>query len=179
MAVRFGAVDYDARVWLNGRSVGGHTGGYTPFEVDLTADVDWTGTNHLVLRVFDPPDMDEIPHGKQGARWYTPVSGPWQAVTLLTRPAQRVTRLRCQPDANTSTFLIRADVCFDGSTSGRVDVVAFDPETHAPAASATAAVTADTPTALLELRITAAKLLSAMRYQFGGHIEKPGGKQAA
>jgi Glycosyl hydrolases family 2, sugar binding domain/Glycosyl hydrolases family 2, TIM barrel domain/Glycosyl hydrolases family 2 len=160
VVARFGAVDYDARVWLNGRSVGGHTGGYTPFELDLTADLDWTGTNHLVLRVFDPPVMDDIPHGKQGGRWYTPVSGPWQSVTLLTRPAQRVSRLRCQPDASTGTFLIRADVCLDGSTSGRVDVVAFDPETRGPAASATAAVTADTPTALVELRIPAPKLWS-------------------
>src|SRR5439155_23677857 len=91
-----------------GRPVGRHTGGSTPFEVDLTAGFNRTGDNHLVLRVFDPPVMDEIPHGEQGGRWYTPVSGPWQSVTLLTRPAQRVTRLRCQPDASTGTFLIRA-----------------------------------------------------------------------
>ena len=34
LALRFGAVDYEARVWVNGQEVGGHVGGYTPFEVD-------------------------------------------------------------------------------------------------------------------------------------------------
>src|SRR5437764_13234397 len=39
IALRFGAVDYEARVWVNGQEVGGHVGGYTPFELDLTARV--------------------------------------------------------------------------------------------------------------------------------------------
>jgi beta-galactosidase/beta-glucuronidase len=61
VAVRFGAVDYEAQVWLNGQPVGVHTGGYTPFELDLTGGLDWVAENHLVLRVFDPPLVDEIP----------------------------------------------------------------------------------------------------------------------
>ena len=80
VAVRFGAVDYEARVWLNGREVGGHEGGYTPFELDVTEWVRMDGGNDVTLRVFDPADVSEIPHGKQGGRWYTAVSGPWQSV---------------------------------------------------------------------------------------------------
>ena len=92
IALRFGAVDYEARVWVNGQEVGGHVGGYTPFEVDLTAAAR-AGRNEVVLRVDDPADVGEIPHGKQGGRWYTPVSGPWQSVALLARPLRRVARV--------------------------------------------------------------------------------------
>src|SRR5687767_2510810 len=35
--LHFGAVDYTASVWINGVSVGGHEGGYTPFFFDITS----------------------------------------------------------------------------------------------------------------------------------------------
>jgi beta-glucuronidase len=37
LRLRFGAVFYAARVWRNGRELGRHEGGYTPFELDATA----------------------------------------------------------------------------------------------------------------------------------------------
>ncbi|MGC8639191.1 MAG: glycoside hydrolase family 2 protein [Isosphaeraceae bacterium] len=54
--LRFGAVDYLADVWLNGKQVGAHEGGETPFEIDVTA-VLRTGAgqhNRLAIRVLNP-----------------------------------------------------------------------------------------------------------------------------
>jgi hypothetical protein len=44
----------------------------------LSLDGVWDAPNTITVRVFDPADVADIPHGKQGGRWYTPVSGPWQ-----------------------------------------------------------------------------------------------------
>jgi beta-galactosidase/beta-glucuronidase len=97
LAVRFNAVDYRAEVWINDTYVGAHEGGYTPFELDITQAVERGVENTLTLRAFDPTDLAEIPHGKQGGGWYTRVSGPWQSVWLLARPAQRILAVRCFP----------------------------------------------------------------------------------
>jgi beta-glucuronidase len=48
--LRFEAVNYRAQVWLNGRLLGEHAGGYLPFEVPLTG-LNRTGVNRLVVRV--------------------------------------------------------------------------------------------------------------------------------
>ena len=90
--LHFGAVDYFATVWLNGRQVGEHEGGYLPFELDVTEALRQNGPNELVVRVIDPGnDADflpeftfaEIPHGKQS--WYGPIGGIWQGVYLEQR----------------------------------------------------------------------------------------------
>ena len=84
--LRFGAVDFQAVVYLNGEMVGSHTGGYTPFAIDITRFLK-EGENDLCLRVEDEPDVTQ-PRGKQYWQrglmgcWYTPVSGIWQSVYL-------------------------------------------------------------------------------------------------
>ena len=62
--LHFGAVDQLASVWLNGVEVGSHTGGYSPFTVELT-DVLRRGENTLMVCVRDLTDMNELPRGKQ------------------------------------------------------------------------------------------------------------------
>jgi Glycosyl hydrolases family 2, sugar binding domain/Glycosyl hydrolases family 2/Glycosyl hydrolases family 2, TIM barrel domain len=52
--IHFGAVDYLAEVWVNGKRLGDHEGGYTPFTFDLTGKVH-VGNNEILVRVFDPP----------------------------------------------------------------------------------------------------------------------------
>ena len=91
--LHFGAVDYQATVWVNGQLVGTHEGGYTPFSLDITAALGATdddlpsGPHVVVVRVVDE-DSIEQPRGKQTARadnwgcWYTRVSGIWQSVWL-------------------------------------------------------------------------------------------------
>jgi len=102
-SLHFGAVDYQATVWVNGQRVGENEGGYLPFAFDLSALVH-QGENEVVVRVADPTDdpaqwpnypFSEIPHGKQS--WYGPLSGIWQSVWLEQRPAFALERLRLTP----------------------------------------------------------------------------------
>jgi beta-galactosidase/beta-glucuronidase len=124
----FGAVDWQTDVWVNGKHVGENEGGYLPFTVDVTNAVE-PGANTLVLRVSDPADLAEIPHGKQGDPWYTRVSGPWQSVALHTVPETRVETVRVTPSIPQDT------ATFDVELVGRVDAaelvvtVAFDGRT--------------------------------------------------
>ena len=84
--LNFGAVDWSADVYVNGVFVGGHTGGYTPFSLDITEALNKKGAQRLTVRVWDPTEKGEQPVGKQltklGNIWYTPVSGIWQTVWL-------------------------------------------------------------------------------------------------
>ncbi|WP_101295578.1 glycoside hydrolase family 2 protein [Halegenticoccus soli] len=107
--LRFGAVDYEATVWLNGTRLGEHRDGYLPFEFDAT-DALRDGENVLVVRVVDPEDLSEIPHGKQGEPWYTRVSGIWQDVSLETRPETHVVSIRATPDLTDDAVEIEASV---------------------------------------------------------------------
>src|SRR4051812_32308006 len=52
LRLRFEAVDYRARVWLNGREAGTHDGGFTPFELDVSR-LAKAGANQLAVRVSD------------------------------------------------------------------------------------------------------------------------------
>ena len=52
--IHFGAVDYFTEVWINGKRLGDHEGGYTPFTFDLTGKFHG-GNNQLLVKVFDPP----------------------------------------------------------------------------------------------------------------------------
>ena len=87
-----GASDYLTRAWLNGQLVGEHEGGYTPFAFDLTEHARPGEINHLVVRVYDPNDYAEIPHGQQGSH-FTRVSGIWQSVRLEARAAVHIEQL--------------------------------------------------------------------------------------
>ncbi len=86
----FGAVDQSCRVWVNGREVGGHAGGYTPFRLDISEALA-SRENQVVVRVLDETDP-HLPTGKQ-VGWYTTTSGIWQPVWLETAPVTHVTGL--------------------------------------------------------------------------------------
>lgn len=105
VVLHFGAVDYWARVWVNGQLAGEHEGGYTPFEFDITERLT-AGENWVVVRVEDPADLSEIPHGKQSSTppnpWddvdFTTVSGIWQTVWLEARPATYIAQVHITSD---------------------------------------------------------------------------------
>jgi beta-galactosidase/beta-glucuronidase len=85
--VHFGAVDYFARVWVNGKFVGEHRGGYTPFSVDITDALKEEG-NSIVLLAEDDTKGGHQPVGKQ-SQWYysagcsyTRTTGIWQTVFM-------------------------------------------------------------------------------------------------
>lgn len=103
--LRFGAVDYAATVWVNGREVGSNRGGYLPFQFDVT-DALRDGENTVAVRVRDPEDLRQIPHGKQGRPWYTRVSGIWQDVSLTAVPETYLISAQAMPDIDSDTVTI-------------------------------------------------------------------------
>ncbi|MDS0280681.1 glycoside hydrolase family 2 protein [Haloarcula onubensis] len=111
----FGAVDYHATVYVNGVECGDHRGGYLPFEVDVTEALE-PGENVVTVRVADPEDISEIPHGKQGEPWYTRVSGIWQDVTLETRPVLHVSELKLTPDLDDDAVHVEFTTSGTGAT---------------------------------------------------------------
>ena len=89
----FGAIDWEARVWVEGRLVAEHEGGYTPFHVDISNYLVPGRPATLIVRACDHNDA-ATPVGKQTRRWYTHSSGIWQPVHLEGRPAVHVATAR-------------------------------------------------------------------------------------
>jgi len=112
--LHFGAVDWEATVWVNGRELGSHRGGYTPFHFDITDALVPGAEQHLRVRVFDPTDAGDQPHGKQvlrpGGIWYTPVTGIWQTVWLEPVPHTYVQGLRMTPSYAAGTLALQTHV---------------------------------------------------------------------
>lgn len=63
LVLRFGSVNYRADVYLNGRPLGGHETGYTPFEFDITDAVSFERENLLCVRVGNRLSAETIPMG--------------------------------------------------------------------------------------------------------------------
>ncbi|MCX5670643.1 MAG: glycoside hydrolase family 2 [Planctomycetota bacterium] len=102
--LHFGAVDWEATVWLNGKELGAHRGGYDEFSWDITAALKADGPQDLVVAVFDPTDAHWQLHGKQSLRpagcSYTACSGIWQTVWIEPVPEAHVERLVVVPGAD-------------------------------------------------------------------------------
>ena len=96
--LHIGAADQVCDVFVNGRLVGHHEGGYEAFTCDLT---EARGPElEITLRCRDDLGDQRFPYGKQvtarGGMWYTPVSGIWQTVWLERVPETYIERLRIQ-----------------------------------------------------------------------------------
>jgi hypothetical protein len=105
--LHFGAVDFEATVLVNGRPVGTHRGGYDPFRFDITDSLRPSGTNELVVAVWDPSDAGPYARGKQVRKpdqgiFYTASSGIWQTVWLEPVPAGGISSLKLIPDLDGS-----------------------------------------------------------------------------
>ncbi len=100
--LHFGAVDYRAMVWINGRLAGRHEGGNTPFQFDITSLLK-AGPNTVAVRAEDPPTDRYIPRGKQywepksASIFYTRTSGIWQTVWLEATGDSYLTRVHITP----------------------------------------------------------------------------------
>lgn len=113
--LHFGAVDYHARVYVNGALAGEHTGGHTSFTLDIT-DLVHDGENNLTVRVEDYHDDEEIPRGKQYWRpgsagiWYTNTTGIWQTVWLEPVNATYIKQVKFTPNLDEGLVEILAEV---------------------------------------------------------------------
>ncbi len=126
--LHFGAVDFESEVFVNGKSVGVHKGGYLPFSYDVTPFLNGDGPQELVVRVFDATDNAGEPRGKQTLRlppsgiMYTPTTGIWQTVWLEPVAQTSIDSLKLVPDVDGGTLKLIANVT-GGGTDG-VKVVA-------------------------------------------------------
>lgn len=144
--LHFGAVDYQAWVWLNGKFMGTHRGGHVPFSFDATDALREKG-NELIIKVFDPLDLDQ-PRGKQSwgdpvVCWYTQTTGIWQPVWLEAVPEHHLQSCRIVPDfddgsvtvfvrpaAPCSHLTIQAEALYDGKSIGKIRRQAAYPQTQ-------------------------------------------------
>jgi hypothetical protein len=128
LLLNFGAVDWEAVVYVNGTSAGVHRGGYDPFTIDITDRLIAGPQQELVVSVHDPTDDGEQPRGKQVRRprgiYYTAVTGIWQTVWMETVPAWHVRGLRIDPDLDRGA--VRVSVGTEGRGRGRVTITVLD-----------------------------------------------------
>lgn len=97
--LHFGAIDQTCRVFINGKEVGAHEGGYLPFHFDIT---DFLSAEENEIKVVARDTLSTLyPYGKQkkkrGGMWYTPISGIWQTVWLESLPASPIKSIKITP----------------------------------------------------------------------------------
>lgn len=119
--LHFGAVDWKAEIYLNDIKIGSHTGGYTPFSLNITPYLT-SGTQKLVVKVWDPATDGSQPMGKQTNHpesiWYTSVSGIWQTVWLEPVNRKHITAVKITPDIDEKKINIKVNV--EGASYGDV-----------------------------------------------------------
>ncbi len=94
-----GASDHDTACWIDGARLGEHSGGYTPFEFELTDHVKWGAAQKITLRAWDLPNAaaarDWRLYGKQA---YGNARGVWQTVYLEARGQEFLRSVHFTPD---------------------------------------------------------------------------------
>jgi len=116
LLLHLGAVDYDATVWVNGKKVAHHKGGYTPFSADITNAVNMDGENEVVVYAVDDLRLTLQPSGKQSHSlhsegcMYTRTTGIWQTVWLESVPRIRISSLTIRPHAANARVSIEVTV---------------------------------------------------------------------
>jgi hypothetical protein len=120
------AVDYESVVYVNGKEVGRHVGGYDRHTVDVTDALRRHGPQELIVWVSDPTDRDRQALGKQHLNphsiWYTTASGIWQTVWLEPVPDTRISGLRTTPDVPGKA--LKATVNAEGKGAAKVTLTA-------------------------------------------------------
>lgn len=119
--LHFGAVDWETTVWVNGRELGMHRGGYDAFSWDITdALVDTQTEQELVVLVWDPTEGTQ-PRGKQvfnpDAIWYTPTTGIWQTVWLEPVPTAHIVGLKLGSDIDEGLITVQASLSGEETVS--------------------------------------------------------------
>ncbi len=116
--LHFGAVDYEAQVWVNDYLVASHQGGHTPFSADITFALRASGPQTLAVRVKDDPHDLAKPRGKQDWQlephsvWYPRTTGIWQTVWLERVERTYVEKIRWTP--HMESFEIGFDALIGG-----------------------------------------------------------------
>jgi beta-galactosidase/beta-glucuronidase len=117
--LRFGGVDYETRVWLNGEEVGRHYGGVVSFAFEITKALR-PNENELVLYARNDVRSELQPSGKQSPQresfgcMYTRTTGIWQTVWLEARPQRYLRSVHIVPELDNSRFVLTPEIEGDG-----------------------------------------------------------------
>ncbi len=153
--LHFGAVDWKAEVWINDIKIGSHTGGFTPFNFNITPFLN-SSTQELTVKVWDPTNDGPQPVGKQSNKpegiWYTSVTGIWQTVWLEPVNKTNISSIKTVP--NIDEGIIQIETSIEGASYGDIiEVVVLDGDKEL---SSTKAAVGE----ILEIPIENAKLWS-------------------
>jgi beta-galactosidase/beta-glucuronidase len=114
LILHFGAVDYAAKVWVNGRFVASHEGGHTPFSADITDALEPGARQTVTVHAEDDPQDLTKPRGKQDwqlephAIWYPRTTGIWQTVWLERVADTYIQKIRWTPHVEGFAFTFEA-----------------------------------------------------------------------
>lgn len=112
--LNFEACDWEAVIWVDGKEIGKHRGGYDPFTFDITESLSDKKLHELLVCVWDPTDKGAQPRGKQvsspGSIWYTPTTGIWQTVWIEPVNESYISSFRTVTDADNGTITFKTDV---------------------------------------------------------------------
>lgn len=127
--LHFGAVDYFAKVWVNGFLAMTHEGGHTPFSADITDMLDSSGRQTINVYVVDDPHELTKPRGKQDWQleshsiWYPRTTGIWQTVWLERVARTYIGKIRWTPHVETFGIGFEARIVGDPAEELMVDIV--------------------------------------------------------
>ena len=153
--LHFGAVDYLAKLHVNGHYVGEHRGGYTPFSFDITPYLNG-GKNNVVLTAYDDIRSNNQPAGKQSKGFhshgcfYTRTTGIWQTVWVEFVNESYIKGVRFDTDISTPSVNIKAELCGDFSGCTLEADVSYEGKAMGCAEVNISANTASFPIALAE-----------------------------
>lgn len=113
LLLHFGAVDWEAAVYINGIIVGKHTGGYCPFTFEISGFIH-EGENEIVVSVWDPTDAYNQERGKQVLNpkgiFYTSCSGIWQTVWMEPAAHTFIESIKLIPDIGKETLQLDTNI---------------------------------------------------------------------
>ena len=119
--LNFGAVSQDATVYVNGKQLAQHAGGYTSFSADITSALHPHGSQEIIVAVHAPVDGANVMVGKQRLKpegiFYTAASGIWQSVWLEPVPATSLAQLNFTPTRSLDAFTVTSKLQGGGANA--------------------------------------------------------------
>ncbi|WKN42557.1 glycoside hydrolase family 2 protein [Tunicatimonas pelagia] len=129
LLLHFGAVDWEATVYINGQNLGTHRGGYDPFTLEIQQAASAENEHEIIVEVWDPTDEGKQPTGKQTLNprgiWYTPTTGIWQTVWVEPVPTSYIEQIRLIPNIDEEKLTVAVQTN-DESTMSNVRLTALD-----------------------------------------------------
>ena len=125
VVLHFGAVDYTANVFINGKKVGTHKGGYISFAMDITEFVT-PGENVITVFAEDDTRCGNIPKGKQAHHYhssgcdYTRTTGIWQTVWIEFTPKSYIKSFKFYPDYKKGEVTVFVELCGKGDFTANI-----------------------------------------------------------